>query len=37
MVPTWSKEKPEEKGAMLEKLGVETSRNQEETSMAPKR
>jgi hypothetical protein len=35
-VPTWSKEKSEEKGATLEEPGVETSRNQAETSVAPK-
>jgi hypothetical protein len=37
MVPTWSKEKPEEKGATLEEPGVETSKKQAEKSVAPKR
>jgi hypothetical protein len=35
-VPTWFKEKSEEKGAALEESGVEASRNQVETSVAPK-
>jgi hypothetical protein len=36
MVPTWFKEKPEEKGSMLEESGAKTSRNQAETIVAPK-
>jgi hypothetical protein len=35
-VPTWFEEKPEENGATLEESGAETSRNQAETSVAPK-
>jgi hypothetical protein len=31
------KEKPEEKGTTLEESGAEASRDQEETSVAPKR
>jgi hypothetical protein len=37
VVPTWFKEKPEEKGAALEESGTEAGRNQKETSVAPKR
>jgi hypothetical protein len=36
MVPTWLEEKPKEKSSSLEKLGVETSRDQEEAGVAPK-
>jgi hypothetical protein len=36
-VPTWFKEKPEEKGAVLEESGIEGGRDQEETSVAPQR
>jgi hypothetical protein len=35
MVPTWLEEKPKEKSSVLKKSGVETSRGQEETSVAP--
>jgi hypothetical protein len=34
---TWFKEKPEEKGAALEESGTEAGRDQEETSVVPKR
>jgi hypothetical protein len=37
VVPTWFKEKPEEKGTTLEESGTEASRDQEETSVEPKR
>jgi hypothetical protein len=37
MVPTWFKEKTKEKGAVLEESGSEVGRDQEETSVAPKR
>jgi hypothetical protein len=36
MVPTWIEEKPKEKSSALEESGVETSRDQEETGVAPK-
>jgi hypothetical protein len=36
-VPTWFKEKPEEKGTTVEESGTEAGRDQEETSVAPKR
>jgi hypothetical protein len=36
MVSTWFEEKPKEKSSALEKSGVETSRDQEETGVAPK-
>jgi hypothetical protein len=36
MVPTWLEEKPKEKSSALEESRVETIRNQEETSVAPK-
>jgi hypothetical protein len=35
MVPTWLEEKPNEKSSALEKSGVETSRDQEETIVVP--
>jgi hypothetical protein len=35
MVPAWLEEKPKEKSSALEKSGVETRRNQEETGVAP--
>jgi hypothetical protein len=35
VVPTWLEEKPKEKSSGLEKSGVETSRDQEETGVAP--
>jgi hypothetical protein len=35
VVPTWLEENPKEKSSALEKSGVETSRDQEETSVAP--
>jgi hypothetical protein len=35
MVSTWLEEKPKEKSSALEKSGVETGRDQEETSVAP--
>jgi hypothetical protein len=37
VVPTWFKKKPEKKGATLEESGAEAGRNQEETSVVPKR
>jgi hypothetical protein len=37
VVPTWSKEKPKEKGSALEESGAEIGRNQEETDVVPKR
>jgi hypothetical protein len=37
VVPTWFEEKPKEKGSALEESKVEVGRNQEETSVAPKR
>jgi hypothetical protein len=37
VVPTWFKEKIEEKGAALEESGTEAGRDQEETSVVPKR
>jgi hypothetical protein len=37
MVSTWFEKKPKEKGSALEELGAEAGRNQEETSVAPKR
>jgi hypothetical protein len=37
VVPTWLKEKPNEKSSTLEKLGVETGRDQEETGVASQR
>jgi hypothetical protein len=36
-VLTWFKEMPEEKGASLEESGTEAGRDQEETSVVPKR
>jgi hypothetical protein len=36
MVPTWLEEKPKEKSSALEKLGVETSRDQEEAGVVSK-
>jgi hypothetical protein len=36
MVSTWLEKKPKEKSSALEKSGVETSRDQEETGVAPK-
>jgi hypothetical protein len=33
---TWLEEKPKETSSALEESGVETSRDQEETSVAPK-
>jgi hypothetical protein len=36
VVPTWLEEKPKEKSSTLEKSGVETSRDQEKTSVASK-
>jgi hypothetical protein len=36
MVPTWFEEKPKEKSSALEKIGVETSRDQEEVGVASK-
>jgi hypothetical protein len=36
MVPTWIEEKPKKKSSALEKSRVETSRDQEETGVAPK-
>jgi hypothetical protein len=36
-VLTWFKEKPEEKGATLEESRTEAGRDQEETSVVPKR
>jgi hypothetical protein len=36
VVPTWIEEKPKEKSSVLEKSGVETSRDQEEIGVAPK-
>jgi hypothetical protein len=36
MVPTWLEEKPK-KSSALEESRVETSRDQEETGVAPKR
>jgi hypothetical protein len=36
MVPTCLEEKPEKKSSTLEESGVETSRDQEETGVAPK-
>jgi hypothetical protein len=36
VVPTWLEEKPKEKSSKLEKSGVETGRNQEETCVASK-
>jgi hypothetical protein len=36
VVPAWFKEKPEEKSAALEALGIEAGGNQEKTSVAPK-
>jgi hypothetical protein len=35
MVPAWLEEKPEEKGSVLEKSGVENDRDQEEIGVAP--
>jgi hypothetical protein len=35
VVPTWLKEKPKENSSALEKSGVETSRDEEETGVAP--
>jgi hypothetical protein len=37
MVPAWLEEKPKEKSAMLEESRIEAGRDQEETSVAPKR
>jgi hypothetical protein len=37
MVPTWFEEKPKEKGSALEESEAEAGRNQEETSVVPKR
>jgi hypothetical protein len=36
MVPTWIEEKPKKKSSAHEKSRVETSRDQEETGVAPK-
>jgi hypothetical protein len=36
-MPTWFEEKPEEKGSALEESRIEAGRDQEETSVAPKR
>jgi hypothetical protein len=36
MVPTWIEEKPKKKSSALEKSRVETSRDQQETGVAPK-
>jgi hypothetical protein len=36
-VSTWFEKKPKEKGSALEESGVESSRNQEETGVVPKR
>jgi hypothetical protein len=36
VVPTWLEEKPKEKCSTLEKSGVETGRDQEETGVASK-
>jgi hypothetical protein len=36
VVPTWIEEKPKEKSSSVEKSGVETSRDQEETGVASK-
>jgi hypothetical protein len=36
VVPTRLEEKPKKKSSTLEKLGVETSRDQEETGVASK-
>jgi hypothetical protein len=36
MVPTWLEEKPKEKSSALEESRVETSRSQEEASVASK-
>jgi hypothetical protein len=36
-VPTWHKEKLEEKGTTLEESGTEAGRDQEETSVAAQR
>jgi hypothetical protein len=35
-VPAWFKEKPEEKGAVLEESRIEVGGDQEKTSVAPK-
>jgi hypothetical protein len=36
-VPTCFEKKPEEKGTVLEESGTEAGKDQEETSVAPKR
>jgi hypothetical protein len=36
MVPTWLEKKPKEKSLALEKSGVETRRDQQETGVVPK-
>jgi hypothetical protein len=36
MVPTWLEEKPKKKSLALEESRAETSRDQEETGVAPK-
>jgi hypothetical protein len=37
VVPTWLEEKPKEKSTALEESGIEAGKDQEETSVAPKR
>jgi hypothetical protein len=36
-VPTWFKKEPKEKSTSLEESGTEAGRDQDETSVAPKR
>jgi hypothetical protein len=35
VVPTWLEEKPKKKSSALEKLGVQTGRDQEEIGVEP--